>query len=92
MLGWGLWKKSFDAWEGLTAKLLEEWLKSPLVLEPSGALLAQVMKLKAASEQAAAMMWGSLGLPTKLDQERTLHALNQLESRLMDLEERLTPP
>ena len=92
MLGWDLWKKGFDAWEGLTAKLLEEWLKSPLVLEPSGALLAQVMKLKAASAEAAATMWGFLGLPTKRDQERTLHALNQLESRLMDLEERLTPP
>ena len=30
-----------------------------------------------------------LGLPTKRDQERTLHLLNQLQSRLMDLEEKL---
>ena len=27
------------------------------------------------------MWWATLGLPTKRDQERTLHALNQLESR-----------
>jgi hypothetical protein len=30
-----------------------------------------------------------LGLPTKRDQERTLHALNELESKILDLEERL---
>jgi hypothetical protein len=37
----------------------------------------------------AAGFWGSLGLPTKRDQERALHKLNQLESRLLDLEEKL---
>ena len=36
-----------------------------------------------------ATWWSALGLPTKRDQERTLHALNQLESRLMDLEDKL---
>ena len=29
------------------------------------------------------------GLPTRVDQERSLHKLNQLESRLLDLEEQL---
>ena len=33
--------------------------------------------------------WGLMGLPTKRDQERTLHALNQIQSRLLDLEEQL---
>jgi hypothetical protein len=47
------------------------------------------MKMKAASDKAMSAWWGALGLPTKRDQERTLHALNQLQSRLMDLEERL---
>jgi len=89
MMAWDLWKKGFDAWENTTAKLLEAWLASPLVLEPSGAMLSTTMRLKAASDQAAAAFWGALGLPTKRDQERTLHALNQLESRLLDLEERL---
>jgi hypothetical protein len=89
MMVWDMWKKGFDAWENTTAKLLESWLSSPLVLEPSGAMLSTTMRLKAASDQAAASFWGALGLPTKRDQERTLHALNQLESRLLDLEERL---
>ncbi len=89
MLGWDLWKKSFDAWEDTTARLLESWMRSPFILEPSGAVLSATMRLKAASDQAASAFWASLGLPTKRDQERTLHAINQLETRLLDLEERL---
>ena len=47
------------------------------------------MKTKAASDKATASFWGNMGLPTKRDQERTLHALNQIQSRLLDLEEKL---
>jgi hypothetical protein len=85
MFGWDLYKKYFQAWEGATAQYLEAMLKSPLVLEPAGAWLTVAMKAKRASDQAAASMWGSLGLPTKRDQERSLHALNQIKSRLEDL-------
>lgn len=86
---WDSYKKGFDAWEDATAKVIEAWLKSPLVLRPSGLALSYAMRLKAASDRAAATFWGSVGLPTKRDQERTLHALHQLESRLNDLEEKL---
>ncbi|MHB8879837.1 MAG: hypothetical protein ACYC8T_39615 [Myxococcaceae bacterium] len=86
---WEFWKKGFDAWENRTAGFIEQWLKNPLVLEPMGAMLSASMKAKAAREKAMATWWSTLGLPTKRDQERTLHALNQLESRLLDLEERL---
>jgi hypothetical protein len=89
MIGWDTWKKGFDAWEGATAELVEKWMKSPLVLGPSGALLTAAMKAKAAADRAVAQWWGALGLPTKRDQERSLHALNQIQSRLIDLEERL---
>lgn len=88
-MGWDLFKKYFFAWEGLTAKYAETWLKSPLVLEPAGAWLSTVMRAKAQADKTAAQAWGMVGLPTKRDQERTLHALNQIQSRLMDLEERL---
>ena len=88
---WELWKKGFDAWENRTAQLFEQLLKNPLVLEPMGAMLSATMKAKSAREKAMAQWWSSLGLPTRRDQERTLHALNQLESRLLDLEERITP-
>ncbi|MFO0763182.1 MAG: hypothetical protein U0359_42485 [Byssovorax sp.] len=89
MLGWDMWKKGFDAWENATAGYVEKVLKNPLLLGPSGAMLSMVMKAKAAADKAAAQYWGTLGLPTKRDQERTLHLLNQLQSRIMDLEEKL---
>jgi hypothetical protein len=89
MLGWDMWKKGFDAWEGATARYLEQVMKNPLLLGPSGAMLTAAMKAKANADKAAAGYWGMVGLSTKRDQERTLHALNQIQSRLMDLEEKL---
>ena len=86
---WSQWKAAFDAWESSTAKWVEEWMKSPLVLGPSGAMLTAAMKAKKSADDAKASMWAQLGLPTKRDQERSLHLLNQLQSRLMDLEEKL---
>jgi hypothetical protein len=89
MMTWETWKKGFDTWEARTAELLENVLKNRAVLEPMGAMLSATMKAKAASDKAMAQWWGLWGLPTKRDQERELHALNTLQSRLNDLEERL---
>lgn len=89
MFGWELYKKYFNAWENATAQYLEHVLKSPLVLEPAGACLTMLMKAKRVTDHAATAAWGNLGLATKRDQERTLHALNQIQSRLVDLEEKL---
>jgi hypothetical protein len=86
---WDLFKKGFYSWEDTTAKYLETWLKSPLLLAPSGMMLGNAMKAKAAYEKAASNWVGAMGLATKRDQERSLHVLNQLESRMIDLEERL---
>jgi hypothetical protein len=86
---WETFKKGFDAWENATAKYMEEWMKSPLVLGPSGAMLTWAMKWKTAGDKAKAAWWGEMGLPTKRDQERSLHLLNQLQSRVMDLEEKI---
>ncbi len=86
---WNAWKKGFNAWEQSTARYMEEVLKSPLILKPSGKLLSLAMKARAKQQDAARKWWGSMGLPNKYDQERTLHALNQLQSRVMDLEEQI---
>jgi hypothetical protein len=86
---WETWKKAFYSWEDATAKYMEEWLKSPLVLAPSGLMLGGAMKAKAAVDRKTSDIVGAFGLATKRDQERSLHALNQLESRLIDLEEKL---
>ena len=52
-------------------------------------MLTAVMKTKVATDKATEAWWTAVGLPNRRDQERTLHALNQLQSRLLDLEERL---
>ena len=89
MIGWTQWKQAFDVWEQTTAEYMETVLKSPLVLGPAGMMLGSFMKAKAKANDAAQNAWGNLGLPTKRDQERSLHALNQIQSRLLDLEEQL---
>lgn len=86
---WERWKKGFDAWEDSTAQRLESWLKSPKLLRPSGALLSKALRSKARADHLAARVLGAVGLPTRRDQERTLHLLNQLNSRILDLEEKL---
>ena len=86
---WDHWKKGFYAWESATADYMETVLKNPVVLGPSGHLLSGAMKARAQGADALAKFWGSWGLPTKRDQERSLHALNQITSKLIDLEERL---
>ena len=89
MTPWQLWKKGFDTWETQTASYLEQVLQTPLVLEPGGKMLSQMMKTRAATDKAMAQLWSSVGLPTRHDQERLLHAVNMLQSKLIDLEERL---
>lgn len=91
-MNWDLWKQGFNAWEQATAQYMEKVLSNPGVLGPAGGMLTAAMKTKAATEKAVAAWWASVGLPTRRDQERTLHKLNQLESRLYDLEERLVAP
>jgi hypothetical protein len=89
MNGWEMWKKGFGAWERTTSEYLDKVLRNPAVLGPAGAMLTATMKTKTATDKAFAGWWGAIGLPTKRDQERSLHKLNQLESRLLDLEEEL---
>jgi hypothetical protein len=89
MDAWETYKKWFNAWESSTAQYLEHWLKSPMMLEPAGAMLSAMMRGKANMDKSIAQAWGQVGLPTKRDQERTLHLLNQVSSKLTDLEERL---
>ncbi len=89
MITWDLWKKGFDAWEDASAKYAERWLRSPATLVPAGSFFTAMMKTKAAGDKAMAAWWSALGISTRQDQERSLHALNQIQSRLADLEEKL---
>jgi hypothetical protein len=83
------YKKGFDTWESLTAEYLEKWMKSPLFLTPMAAFLTHAMRAKGTRDKLMGAWWSAVGLPTKRDQERALYTLHRLESRLMDLEEKL---
>jgi hypothetical protein len=86
---WETFKQYVGAWESNTAKIAEQFLRSPLVLSPAATMLTAAMRTKALADKNLAAAWGALGLPTRRDQERTLHALHEIQSRLFDLEERL---
>jgi hypothetical protein len=86
---WNLWKQGFTAWEQATAQYVEKIMSNPGVLGPAGQMLTLTMKTKAATDRVMTAWWSTLGLPTRRDQERSLHKLNTLESRLYDLEEQL---
>ncbi len=86
---WDMWKQGFTAWESATAQYMEKVLSNPSVLGPAGTMMTAVMKTKTATDRAMSGWWSMWGLPTRRDQERSLHKLNQLETRLYDLEEQL---
>ncbi len=89
---WEIWKQGFTAWEQATAQYMEKVLNNTSILGSAGALLTAAMKTKAATDKMMTTWWSTIGLPTRRDQERALHKLNQLESRLYDLEERSAQP
>jgi hypothetical protein len=86
---WDAWKQGFGAWERATSQFVEKALANPGVIGPAGTMFSTVMRTKAAADKAIGYWWSTFGLPNRRDQERTLHKLNQLESRLLDLEEQL---
>lgn len=86
---WETWKKGFAIWERETAKYMDAVLRSPALLMPAGAALSAGAKARAKMNEQLAQSWGNLGLSTKHDQERALHALNEIQSRLIDIEDRL---
>lgn len=92
---WEAYKKAFFQWEQASAEYAEKVMSNPAVLGPSGAMLSAVMRGKARADKLLASWWSLNGIPTRREQERILHSLNELHSRLTDLEldldERLEP-
>ncbi|MEM1414774.1 MAG: hypothetical protein AAGH15_07730 [Myxococcota bacterium] len=87
--GWELFKESYDAWERAVSPWFETWLRSANLLEPGGSLLGTMTQWRTQQQRMIAAWWSLFGLPTRNDQQRTLHAIHELQSRLIDLEEKL---
>lgn len=81
--------RSLDTWEKSFAEMCEVVLRSPAALEPAGRALTVAMRAKNLAGRAWHRGLGVIGLTTRRDHERTMHALNEIQSKLLDLEERL---
>lgn len=86
---WSMWKRAFDAWEPGAARVAEQALRQPWVLEPAGFVLTSLMRAKIVSDRMTDAWLGALGLATRTEQLRLHHEINTLRSRLLDLQERL---
>lgn len=81
--------RMYQVWEQQTADYFEKLLRNEAFLDFSGGMLNTALRSKIAFDQMLSALWKSLLLPNKRDQERTLHLLNELHSRINDIEERL---
>lgn len=79
----------FQSWEKRTSDYFDKLMRNPTFLNTMGGLLSASYRNKAQLDRALEALWKNLNLPNKKDQERTLHLLNELHSRIFDLEEKL---
>ncbi|PIE17600.1 MAG: hypothetical protein CSA65_08210 [Proteobacteria bacterium] len=79
-------RQVYTFWERTTAAYLEPLTRSPLFLTANANWLNGFLTLKKAADSGLRSLFSGLGLPTRRDQERTLHILHQITARLDDLE------
>ncbi len=78
-------RHAFNLWEKTTRAYFDTLIRSPLFLSTSGAGLNSFFMLKKFTDRGLETCISSMGLPTRKDQVKALHLLNQLEGRLDDL-------
>lgn len=64
-------------------------LKSARVTTPAGEWLTLTTRIAALHQQMLGFWWAAWGLPSRDDVHHVLHSLNELHSRVIDLEDRL---
>lgn len=79
----------FDAWEPRAAIAWDAAVRQPWVVEPLAATITTVARAKSMADAVRRRVLQALGLPSREDQERALFLLQRMESRLLDLEDRL---
>ncbi len=86
---WSLFEQTYRAWETAAAPLFESMLGSASTFAPAGKVLGLVTRAQRKQQRFLRDWWGGFGLATQQDQVRTLRAIDELQSRLIDLEEKL---
>jgi hypothetical protein len=79
-------RQVYTFWERTTAAYLEALTRNPLFLSTNSNWLNGFLTLKKTADSGLRSLFSGLGLPTRHDQERTLHLLHQIAARLDDLE------
>jgi len=82
-------KEMFEVWEKHNAVYWEEFLRSSLFLGALGSNLELTLGWQRNLKQASESYWRMWGIPTRADQELSLHQLNQLEAELGELTRRV---
>jgi hypothetical protein len=84
-----LWRTWLAAWEPRAAQAWEATVRRPVVVEPVAGAITLVGHMKAISDALARRVVRAFGVAASADQDRILYMLQRMESRILDLEERL---
>jgi hypothetical protein len=82
-------RDSFAIWEKFIAQYGDQVLRSPLFLRVLGQNLEISLGLQETAQQNLLALWRAWGLPTRADQELSLHKLNRLQSQVDQLTRRV---
>lgn len=80
---------AFDRWEAWSTLPLEAALGSAKLTGPAGAWLSFVARSAEVQRRWLRTWWDAWGIASREEQEHVLHTLNDLQSRLYDLEDQI---
>ena len=84
-----MFTKMFNTWEQQASQSMEQYLRNPSVLNFVGNFLQSGLKYKIYWDQFCLHSLKNLMLPNKRDQEKMMHQLNELNSRINDVEDNI---
>ncbi len=82
-------KKLFDAWEKNLATSMDRMMRKPEYMSLVSQQLGSTLKLRGMLREPVDATLKSLGLPNQDELQNLYKTVNDLESRMLDLEERL---
>lgn len=89
MQAWQTFKTGYYRWEDASAKLIERFFRSPLLLRPVSSAISELSGAFGKHRNWRDACIARLGLPTRREQEQCLYLLDSMYSKILDLEERL---
>jgi len=82
-------KDLFNLWQKPTAEFWDAYLRSPLYLDLIGNSLEISLTTQKLAKDLAESWWEAWGIPTRGQQEKILHKLNELDTQVKRLARRV---